>query len=320
MKEMTRWRGELANAPPAPAELAASGAFRGPDPSAILQTLASNFHLIAAITLIGALIAYIVVKALPPQFTATTLIMLDPRNTLLEETESLFAGLPIADSYIESEIELIRSDAIVHRVIEREGLLDDPEFAGGAIPDGIRRMVEHRAANPSAGKEGAEDLLESVRLLQVADEVRERLDVERRGLTQAIAIGFRSKSQEKARDLANAFAESYVEDQLNDKLSASERATSWLKAELTTLAEETQAVEAAVENYRKTHTLVGEGEEGVSTQHLRLLTEQIAAAKAEESEAQVKVDKLSALRASDPRRSYFRTSPRMNRSASCARN
>lgn len=298
MKEMTRWRGELANTPPAPVEWAASGAFREPDPSAILQTLASNFRLIAAITLIGALIAYIVVKALPPQFTATTLIMLDPRNTLLEETESLFAGLPIADSYIESEIELIRSDAIVHRVIEREGLLDDPEFAGGSIPDGIRRMIESRAASPVAGKEGADELLAGVRLLQVADEARERLDVERRGLTQAIAIGFRSKSQVKARDLANAFAESYVEDQLNDKLSASERATSWLKAELTTLAKETQAAEAAVENYRKTHTLVGEGEEGVSTQHLRLLTEQIAAAKAEESEAQVKVDKLSALRAS----------------------
>lgn len=295
MNEMTRWRGEVAAAP-APS-WGASSSFQDPDLGAIIRSLAANFRLIATITVLGAIAAFFILRAMPPQFTASTLIMLDSRNTLLDETESVFAGMPVADTYIESELELVRSDAIVHRVIEKEGLLDDPEFTRDEIPAGISMMAEKRAAADEAGKQEAEEILASVKLLQVAKEVRKRLDVERRGLSQGIVISFRSKSQVKARDIANAFAETYVNDQLDAKLDASQKATDWLRAELTQLAEETQKAEAAVEAYRAKNTLVGEGEEGVSNQQLRQLSAELTQAKARESEAQALVSQLQRLRA-----------------------
>lgn len=308
MKDITRWRGHGASAPahashsvsPVGAHAAAgwddAQPFRQPDAVTVVKAVFSNLKLIAIVILAGAAAAYFVLRTIPQQFTASALIMLDSSSTLLDETESMFAGLPIADTYIESEIELIRSDAIVHRVIEKEGLLDDPEFAGGELPSGIRAMIENRAADPSG--EGAEDLVESVTLLQAAREVRKRLDVKRRGLSQGVEVSFRSRSQEKARDLANAFAESYVSDQLDNKLSASNRAIGWLRAEIETLSRETQIAEAAVEDYRARHTLVGEGEQGVGAQQLRLLTEKLSAARAEEAQAEVKADQLRSLRAS----------------------
>lgn len=298
MSEMTRWRGEVINAPSCGGQWDDSSSFRHPDLSTVLKSIFSNFRLIAAVTLVGALAAYFILKAIPQQFTASALIMLDSRSTLLDETESMFAGLPIADTYIESEIELIRSDAIVHRVIQEENLLEDPEFAGGRLPDGIRRALERRAEAPVSAGEDSESLLASITLLQAAKEVRKRLEVERRGLSQGVVVSFRSKSREKARDLANAFAESYMDDQLNNKLTASNRAIGWLKSELQALGKETQAAEGAVEDYRAKNTLVGEGEQGVGAQQLRLLTEKLTAVRAEEAQAQVKVDQLRRLQAS----------------------
>lgn len=305
MKEITRWRGQAMNAPShGAAALGARSyggqwedapAFRQPDAMTVVKAIFSNLRLIAIVTLAGALAAFAILRAIPQQFTAGALIMLDSKSTLLDETESVFAGLPIADTYIESEIELIRSDAIVHRVIEQENLLEDSEFAGGDIPDGIRRIIENRAAEPEG--DSAEDLLESVTLLQVAREVRERLGVKRRGLSQGVEVSFRSRSQEKARDLANAFAESYVSDQLDNKLAASNRAIGWLRAEIEALSKETQLAEAAVEDYRARYTLVGEGEQGVGAQQLRLLTEKLSAARAEEAQADVKAGQLRSLRA-----------------------
>lgn len=296
MNEITQWRGEIVSSPSRGVQKDDLHPFRQPDVVTIFNAIASNLRLIVFVTLFGAAAAYLVLRTLPQQFTASALIMLDTSNTLLDETENAFANLPIADSYIESEIELIRSDAIVHRVIEQENLLEDPEFAGGGIPDGIQQMIEARASLPDQ-REASEELRRNVTLFQVAKEVRERLNVERRGLSQGIEISFRSRSQEKARDLANAFAQSYVDDQLDNKLTASNRAMDWLKSELQTLSEETQIAEAKVEEYRARNTLVGEGEQGVGEQQLKLLTEKLSAARAAEADAEVTVEQLRDLRA-----------------------
>lgn len=296
MNEVTQWRGEIVSSPSRSLQEDVRP-FHQPEIASIFNAITSNFRLIALITLAGAAAAYIVLSAIPQQFTSSALIMLDTSNTLLDDTESVLSGTPIADAYIESEIELIQSDAIVHRVIEQENLLEDPEFAGGDIPDGIQRMIEARAVLPDR-REDSEKLRQSVALFQVAKEVRERLNVERRGLSQGVEIAFRSRSQEKARDLANAFAQSYVDDQLDNKLMASNRAMDWLKSELETLSRETQIAEAKVEQYRSQNTLVGEGEQGVGEQQLKLLTEQLSAARAEVAEAEVTVGQLRRLRES----------------------
>ena len=291
---MTRWQGGLVEEPSIQtSEWVNASTFSEPDLTTIIRTLVSNFRLIVGITLTGALIAFLVLKSMTPQFTASTLIMLDSRSTILDETTSVFAGLPIADTYIESEIELIRSDAIVHRVIEQMNLTSDPEFSVGKIPAGIARLAEEQTAGAAPAQ--GEALLVSVKALQVAKELRQRLGVQRRGLSQGIVISFRSRSQVKARDIANTFAETYVSDQLHNKLNASRRATEWLQAELSKLGEETQASERAVEKYREHNTLIGEGEQGVSTQQLRLLTAELAAAKVEQSQSQVTLQQVRKL-------------------------
>jgi uncharacterized protein involved in exopolysaccharide biosynthesis/Mrp family chromosome partitioning ATPase len=290
MSDLTRWPGADPHYPAASAsDMHVRPMFGEPDFSAIIRSLISNFHIIAAVTLIGATISYAALKAMTPQFTASTMIMLDSRSTILDDASNVFTTLPIADAYIESEIELIRSDAIVRRVIGELNLMTDPEFTAGEIPQGILLLAKERAT-----AEG-EELITSVKTLQVANALRKRLAVKRRGLSQGIVISFRSRSQVKARDIANAFADAYVGDQLQNKLQSSERAMQWLRSELDLMANETRASERAVEAYREQNTLVGEGEQGLSSQQMRLLTADLAEAKVAESQLRVTIDRLNTL-------------------------
>jgi|GEM_PF-5303986 len=296
MNNMTRWRGEFQSAPSLEPERIAQTSFDDPDLSKICRSIFLNLPLIFGITIIGAIAAFVYLKSITPQFTASTLIMLDSRNTILDETNSVFAGLPIADTYFESEIELIRSDAIVKRVIEDHHLKDDAEFARGEAPPGILRLAAERALAADGGNPPEEDLLDSVKGFQVAREIRKRLKVQRRGMSQGIVISFRSRSQVKARDIADAFAQTYVLDQLNDKMNATERASAWLQSELEKLGQQTQITERAVEAYRVKHMLVGEGDQGVSVQQLRSLTSDLAVAKAAQSQADVTLNHIQQLK------------------------
>ncbi len=291
MNELMRWNSvDINTNAPSESDWRMHSAFSEPDVLSIFRALVSNLHIIAGVTLIGALIAFAALKSMTPQFTASTMVMLDSRSTILDETSNVFTTLPIADAYIETEIELIRSDAIVRRVIDNLGLLTDPEFAVGAIPPGIRQLAEERGATESP--ENGAQLLDSVKTLQVAKSLRQRLGVKRRGLSQGIVISFRSRSQVKAQDVANAFAKAYVSDQLQNKLRASRRAMDWLSTELEVMAQETQASERAVETYREKNTLIGEGEQGLSSQQLRLLTGGLAAAKVAKSELSVTLNRV----------------------------
>ena len=295
MNDLTRWPGADPDHPAARVlGWRTRAAFGEPDISALFRSIISNLHIIAGVTLVGAMIAYATLKSMTPQFTASAMIMLDTRSTILDDASNVFTTLPIADAYIESEIELIRSDAIVRRVISDLDLLHDPEFAAGKAPPGILLLAEERAAAEGPAK--GEALIADVKALQVAGALRKRLVVKRRGLSQGIVIGFRSRSQVKARDIANAFADAYVSDQLQNKLQSSERAMAWLRGELDRMAEETQASERAVEAYREQNTLVGEGEQGLSSQQLRLLTADLAKAKVAESQLRVTLDRLTDLR------------------------
>ncbi len=268
--------------------------FSEPDFSVVVQAIIHNIRTILGVAFVGAVVAFFMIRAMTPVFTASALIIIDTRTSLLDDAPSI-TGLPIADAYIENEIELIRSDAILHKVVEREDLFNDSEFAGGETPIGIARMARNLAAEGEAAE--ADAMLASVALMQVSDKIRRRLNVRRRGLSHAVEISFTSRSQTKARDVVNAVAAAYVEDQLATKRAASAKATDWLRAEVARLAQETQSAERAVEDYRARNTLIGEGDNGSSAQQLRSLTGELAAARVRHSELQVALDQLEKLRA-----------------------
>ena len=94
----------------------------------LLMVLSRRKYLLLGTIGIVTLLGIINVYMLTPLFTANTSVMVDPREQRVINVESLVAGVPVDQSTIESEIQVVQSDELASRVIRQLGLDRLAEF------------------------------------------------------------------------------------------------------------------------------------------------------------------------------------------------
>src|SRR5262245_8570718 len=87
-----------------------------------------NVRLVLTITFSVAIFAVLLSFVLPPRFAGATSIMLDGRKTRVTDIESVVSSMPADTAVIRSEIDVIRSRAVIDRVIDQLGMMNDPTF------------------------------------------------------------------------------------------------------------------------------------------------------------------------------------------------
>lgn len=177
----------------------------------VLGLLRRQFRLIVLTVLIGIGAAVIVTFALTPVYTASVLILVDPSSKNLLDPEAQMTSASADNARIDSEVEILRSENILLKVIEAEGLLADDEFG---VSLGLReRLLSFlRIAVPTLPTGDAA-------INQALSKLAGAISAQRRGLTYLIALQARSEDPAKAAALANATAHVYIEDQLASKVS-----------------------------------------------------------------------------------------------------
>ncbi len=204
--------------------------------------------------LLGALaLAYTVVT--PKLFTSSTLLLLDPRDQKLLQTEVLPAGAGSDASLVESQLRIVTSDAVLGRVVERLALANVPEFGGGSS-DPIERAA------------GALDAL------------ARRVAVSRADRTYILEIRATSREPKLARDIADAVAAAYLADQTDAARAATRKANEALAARLEELRAELRAADEKVQAYRAAQGLVGRDGSAVTEQQLAELNQRLVQARA----------------------------------------
>lgn len=178
----------------------------------IIGVLQRQFRLILTTIVVVVGLATIVAFSLTPTYTSSALILVDPSNKNLLDPEAQMMSSSADSARIDSEVELARSDSVLLRVIEKEALLNDPEF-GVSLGMTARVLSFLRLREPTLPT-GAEALNAALSTL------RNAVSVQRRGLTYLISVQFRSKDPEKAARLANAATEAYIADQLASKVNS----------------------------------------------------------------------------------------------------
>lgn len=176
----------------------------------ILSLLRRRLRMIV-LTLVAVLgVAILALVAMTPIYTATTLILVDPSRKNLLESE-LGATTSSADSArVDSEVEIMRSNAVLLSVVRDHNLIDDPEF--GVSPGLMDRV---RAFFRVSQDDAVEDPLK-----EVLDNFSAAVSVQRRGLTYVIAASVRSEDPERAAQLANGLAHAYIAEQLRAKVAS----------------------------------------------------------------------------------------------------
>lgn len=191
----------------APADEFASEGFSIRD---IVGLLRRQAKLIVATIVVVMIVAAVAALSLTPIYSASTLVLVDPsRKNLLDPT---VAGTTATQDSgrVDSEVEIIRSDGILMKVIQETGLVTDQEFGVRlGLRDRIAALLRIGDAQLPTGEQALGDVL---------TRLKSAVSVQRRGMTYLIAVTVRSEDPQKAATLANAIASTYITEQIQAKI------------------------------------------------------------------------------------------------------
>ena len=211
-----------------------------------------------------------------PRYTASATIYFSQERSQVVDIESVVATAgPISTALIQSEMEVIRSQALLDRVVEQLSLMKDSEFNAAlrhpppqvfADPIEIFKnlvalvlppreflelirgsspgtVVVQPAATEDTGSLPAERV-------GAINALQSMVDVEPVGRSLVLRILVETSSGPKSARIANSIANQYIVDQLEAKFEATTKATEWLSDRVVKLRERVEQSETTLEELK----------------------------------------------------------------------
>lgn len=271
----------------------------GFDATDILRMFRIRSRLIFGTMVLVVIVATAFVLQLTPQYSATAVVMLDQRKNNVEDTSAVLSGLPADQAAVQNQVQILQSQRLAGRVVDKLGLVNDAEFnpAFRGWRAALRYLSGFKQLSFLATAAGLQDDASS------RDEVRRRtveaflkhLDVSAVGYSTTMNVAFQSESRDKAAEIANAIATAYVDDQLEAKYEATRRATQWLAGRIKELSVQAQAADAAVQAYKAENNITTTGNSSVVEQQIADINSQLILAKTVLAEKESVYDRLAQL-------------------------
>ncbi|KAB1070756.1 nucleotide-binding protein [Methylobacterium planeticum] len=270
-------------------------------PLSILRFMRRQVVVIAMVLLAALGIALTYVLLASPVYLGRSSLLLDTRRLQIFQQSSFVSEVNFDQPVVDSQIEIVKSEAVARNVVENLRLDDDPEFTGQAsrLSGFIKDMLPHwllvRLAErntPSATNAAEERTQTAIRHL------RANLVVQRVRLTYVIDIGFTSRDAAKAVAVANAVADAFIADQTQIKQSTTKRAAAWLQERMIELREQAVAADRAVQEFKTKNNIVQIGGTSLDEQKLTQLTTQLITAREQTAETRAKVERVTEMLAS----------------------
>jgi uncharacterized protein involved in exopolysaccharide biosynthesis len=236
-------------------------------------------------TIVVALFAFAVVTVIPPKYQSEARVLIVGRDNVFlrpDADKDVIDRGAIDQEAVVSQAQLILSRDLAAEVIAKLKLNELPEFdqaIGGVSLLKTLLSVFGITRNPMA-MTAQERVLEAY---------YDRLSVFPVEKSHVIVIDFLSENPELAARVANAIADGYLKRQQEAKQEQARSASTWLSGEIETMRRKVADAEAKVEAFRaKSNLLVGPNNTTLSVQQLGDLNGQLAAARAQKSDAQAK--------------------------------
>jgi polysaccharide biosynthesis transport protein len=267
--------------------------FSGPQPttlspSDLLASLASLarrrfgvFVLVFSVCVMsGAIYLYIAA----PKFMAQASLLIDTRKAQLFQQQSVVGDATVDSVTVDSQIEVLKSEAIAAAVVKDLHLTSDPEFVGSK-PGVLGTLLGYLSSRAPPSEAELQEQAKAV--------FRAGILPKRVSGTYVIDIGFLSLSPGRAAQIANAAADAYVDDQLEAKYQVTRKAGVWLQERIQELQQQASTAEKAVLDFKKANNIVDTGGRLIGEQQLAELNSQIVIARAGTAEAKARLDRIS---------------------------
>jgi capsular exopolysaccharide synthesis family protein len=241
------------------------------DLTEVFRALRRRWALIAGSVALAICGAAIYLAITPPHYIAPSMLLFEIRK--IEPFQQQWQNAAADSAFVDSQVEVLKSENIAKSVVRDLNLLSDPEFAPpeGGLLASIRGFTQ-RAVNPFRGAGKAST--ETDQFGRVVRIVRRNLTIKRIGLTHLISIDYRSPDPNKAALISNAVAEAYLLAEQNSKYQSARRANVWLEGRINELKTLAQSTERAVAEYRAKNTVIDAGVMHLNEQQLAELSTQ----------------------------------------------
>ncbi len=268
------------------------------DLAALGTTLLRKKWKILRPTILVALITLLAVQVVTPKYLSESRVFIEGRDNvyLRPDVDRDVNDRPIVDlEAVTSQAQIIMSRDLAKEVIAKLKLGDRPEFdptLSGVSP--IKAVL---------GLFGlVRDPLSMTPEERVLEAYYDRLTVTPVADSRVIDIDFLSQDPELAAQVANAIAEGYLLRQREAMQDQAKSAGDWLAGEIDTMRQKVEDAEAKVEDFRaKANLLVGTNNTTLSAQELGDVNAQLAAARAQKSDAEAKAKLIrDMLRSGEP--------------------
>jgi|GEM_PF-403146 len=268
----------------------------------IVRILRRRLRIIVLTTLALSATAVLFLLLVTPRYTATATILIDPhRSNVVDTTGNRPAPPSNYDSdnaYVNSQVSLIQSDAVLQPVVNELNLAHDPEFGPHrSVIDVILLPIKWllTPARPAVPGRTEEDVAKAQALSFLQ---QHRLTVKRELTTFLVDISVTAKDPSKAARIANAVVNSYFEELVRGKYDTNKIASSWFDKQVAQLKSKVLASERAVEEFRAANNLtLAQGATvvpgvTVSDQQLVDLNNKLIDAHAQTAEARAKFEQV----------------------------
>jgi succinoglycan biosynthesis transport protein ExoP len=255
------------------------------DLGALARAFKRKKHWILWPTLIAFVLVGIFVTITKPMYTAETQVLLENQESYLPRPQQQQAELPaesLDDNWIGSQVQLITSRDLARRVIERLGLVGNPEFDPGARHiDALSRVLILFGLLRDPTSQPPVD--------RVVDYFSQHLTAYSPTKTRVLTIQFQSHDPAMAARVANTIADIYLQTQSDAKRQRAKMAAGVLETQITELRGKVAKAADAVERYRATSGLLaGNNNMTISGQQLADLNTDLSKARTDEADAQAK--------------------------------
>ncbi|MEM9147362.1 MAG: polysaccharide biosynthesis tyrosine autokinase [Pseudomonadota bacterium] len=216
---------------------------------------------------IGLLIGFLYLQRTTTLFTARADVLWDSsEQTVVDIAPVASSGVGSDFLLLESQIEIIRSNRLLGKVVDELAIAEHPHFNRFVVPVGDRPLdlagtalatLDAMGLGFGLGERKPDPTASRQREITI-DSMRRHLEISWVDKSYVMRIQASAPEPQLAADLANAIAGAYIVDQLEKKFEATRQATSWLSERVAGLRTDLEAAEQTVEEFSAASDLVSE--------------------------------------------------------------
>jgi len=203
------------------------------------HTLLKRRWTIATVAIIVTTVVGIVSFKMQPIFKATARVQVESETPLIQSIEELFQKDNADDTFVQTQIQVLKSENLAWRTIEQLKLADSlikPKKMAQILPE--KRKV------------------------RLIDAFKKKLTVELTPKTRMLAVNYEDPDPQLAARVSTSLVTNYIDYSFREKYDATRQASAWMEQQLDELKAKVENSQQALVEYEREHQIVNTGDKG----------------------------------------------------------